>query len=92
MFRTQMVTGNAYKSDNRLFFERNIKESSANLRPRFQVCRVNQQVVFFLKKRSLVQRICSYNSLLKRRDTKIRVQPCVQERMKHKSFSPAIAS
>ena len=42
--------GNAYKSDNRLLFERNMKESSANLRPRFQVCRVNQQVVFFLKK------------------------------------------
>ena len=41
--------GNAYKSDNRLLFERNMKESSANLRPRFQVCRVNQQVVFFLK-------------------------------------------
>ena len=43
--------GNAYKSDNRLLFERNMKESSANLRPRFQVCRVNQQVVFFLKKK-----------------------------------------
>ena len=27
--------GNAYKSDNRLLFERNMKESSANLRPRF---------------------------------------------------------
>ena len=42
--------GNAYKSDNRLLFERNMKESSANLRPRFQVCRDNQQVFFFLKK------------------------------------------